>query len=85
VDWVPVTVALLVFPAALALLGWRLARRRRRSLREEFAQLSGLPTAQAYESLERRVEELMKGQPGRRPRWYLERAVAELRRDKQRP
>lgn len=51
-------------------------------LRAEYAALVGLPQARAYDSLERRLEELMKQHPGHPMAWYLRSIIDELKRDR---
>ena len=51
-------------------------------LRQEYARLIGQPPARAYDSLERRIEALMKAQPGRSMTYYLQTIVNELKRDR---
>lgn len=51
-------------------------------LRDEYARLVGLPPARAYDSLERRIEVLMKDQPGRSMEFYLRSIINELKRDR---
>lgn len=51
-------------------------------LRQEYARLMGLPPAVAYESMERRIEVLMRTHPGKSMAFYLRYLIDELRRDK---
>lgn len=51
-------------------------------LRHEYARLMGLPPAAAYESMERRIETLMRTHPGRSMSFYLRYMIDELRRDR---
>ncbi len=51
-------------------------------LRQEYARLMNLPPSVAYESMERRIEALMKKHPDRPMAFYLRYLVEELRRDR---
>ena len=51
-------------------------------LRERYLRETGLPLDQAYGSMERQLERVMKAHPGRSMEWYLRSILAGLKRDR---
>lgn len=53
-----------------------------KKLREEYIKLHGLSRSHAAEVLDRQIELLKKNHPGKDMKWYIEKAIYDLKRDR---
>jgi hypothetical protein len=79
--FVGLLLALIVWALFWAVRVWR-GKGEVKRLRARYLRETGLPLDQAYGSLERHLERLMKEHPGRSMEWYLRCVLAELKRDR---
>lgn len=79
--------ALVALAAIWAVRAWRSAgpggrNSRVAQLRREYERLTGLPSGEAYESLERQLERWVERRPGKSMEFYLEAVIRDLQRDR---
>jgi hypothetical protein len=79
--FVGLLLALIVWGLVWSVRVWK-GRGEVKRLRARYIRETGLPLDQAYGSLERHLERLMKEHPGRSMEWYLRCILAELKRDR---